>query len=201
MGRARRNGGGCHRGRHLGDSVPVGRCPGSRGRVGDPEGRGGASAFAGRHFAGEVRGLRRGGPYLQASAGTGSCSEHAWYNLGVLAQQDGRTADARAAYDKALRIDPSFTSALFNQALLLKSSEPDRALTLLKRAVAANPKAATAHLHIGNILAKKDRDEEAEASFRRAVAADSSLHSQLPESFKDSVSPSPSPTSRQAGTR
>lgn len=128
-------------------------------------------------------------------------SKHAWYNLGVLAQQDGRTADAHAAYDKALKIDSSFTSALFNQALLLKSSEPDRALALLKRAIAVNPKAATAHLHIGNILAKKDRDEEAEASFRRAVAADPSLHSQLPESFQDSVSPSPSPTPSRAGTR
>ncbi|MET7715071.1 tetratricopeptide repeat protein [Streptomyces sp. NPDC005407] len=125
-------------------------------------------------------------------------NKFAWYNLGVIAQRHGRAADARAAYDKALKTDPSFGSALFNKAMLLKSSEPGQALELLKRAIAANPKAATAHLHLGLILAKKDRDDEAEKAFRRAVAADPSLHSQLPESFKDSVIPSP--TSSEAGT-
>jgi len=121
----------------------------------------------------------------------------AWYNLGVIAQQDGRTADARAAYDEALKIDPKYPSALFNKALLLKSSEPDRAIGLLKRAVAAHPKAATAHLQLGLILAEKNRHEEAEDAFRHAVAADPSLHSHVPESLRDDVSPSP--TSSQAG--
>nr|WP_260860189.1 tetratricopeptide repeat protein [Streptomyces cupreus] len=121
----------------------------------------------------------------------------AWYNLGVIAQQDGRTADARGAYDKALKIDPKYPSALFNKAILLKSSEPDRAIGLLKRAIAANPKAATAHLQLGQILVEKDRAEEAEDEFRRAVAADPSLHSHVPEPFRDDVSPSP--TSSQAG--
>jgi tetratricopeptide (TPR) repeat protein len=119
----------------------------------------------------------------------------AWYNLGVIAQQDGKTADARLAYEKALKVDPSFESALFNEALLLRSSEPDRAAGLLKRAISANPKAATAYLHLGQILAKQHRDDEARDAFRRALAADPSLHSHLPESFQDSVSASATPTS------
>ncbi|WP_327431302.1 tetratricopeptide repeat protein [Streptomyces sp. NBC_01236] len=122
----------------------------------------------------------------------------AWYNLGVIAHQDGETADARAAYDKALKIDPKFGSALFNEALLLKPSEPDRAIGLLKRAIAADPNAGTAYLQLGLILAEKDRDDEAGEAFRRAVAADPSLHSQVPEPFRDSVDPSP--TSSQAGS-
>lgn len=121
----------------------------------------------------------------------------AWYNLGVIAQQDGRTTDARAAYDKALKIDPKYPSALFNKAVLLKPSEPDQAIGLLKRVVDADPKAATAHLQLGQLLVDKDRDEEAEEAFRRAVAADPSLHAHVPESFQDEVSPSP--TSSQAG--
>ncbi|MGW1161397.1 tetratricopeptide repeat protein [Streptomyces sp. NPDC002513] len=121
----------------------------------------------------------------------------AWYNLGVLAQQDGRTADAHAAYDKALKLDPTYASALYNEALLLKSSDPDRAVTLLRRAIAATPGASTAHLQLGQILAKKDRAHEATAEFRRAVAADPSLYSAVPEPFRDDVSPPP--TSSQAG--
>lgn len=124
----------------------------------------------------------------------------AWYNLGVIAQRDGRTADAREAYDKALKIDPTYASALFNEAVLLESSDPDQAVALLKRAVAADPKASTAYLHLGRALAKKGRDDEAEDAFRRAVAIDPELHSLVPESFQDSVSPSPS-TSQAGATR
>lgn len=122
----------------------------------------------------------------------------AWYNLGVIAQRDGKKADAREAYDKALKIDPKFDSALFNEALLLKSSEPDRSIKLLKRVVAHNSKASTAYLHLGEALAKKGRDDEAQDAFSRAVAADPKLLPFVPEPFQDSASPSPSTS--QAGT-
>ncbi|WP_405700787.1 tetratricopeptide repeat protein [Streptomyces sp. NBC_00069] len=122
----------------------------------------------------------------------------AWYNLGVIAQQDGKAADALVSYDKALKIDPSFTSALFNEAILLKPAEPDRAAGLLKRAVAADPKAATAHLHLGYILADQGRSDEAGGAFRRAALADPSLRSQVPERFREFASPSP--TSTPAGS-
>lgn len=111
-------------------------------------------------------------------------SKFAWYNLGVMAHESGRAADARADYDKALKIDPMFPSALFNEALLLESSDPDRAAELLKRVIAGHPKDATAHLHLGRIWAQKNRDDKAADEFRRAVAADPSLRSQVPEEFR-----------------
>ncbi|WP_405669134.1 tetratricopeptide repeat protein [Streptomyces sp. NBC_00055] len=122
----------------------------------------------------------------------------AWYNLGVIAQRDGKKADAREAYDKALKIDPSFDSALFNEALLIKSSEPDHSIKLLKRIVAHNSKASTAYLHLGEALAKKGRDDEAQDAFGRAVAADPKLLAFVPEPFQ--VSASPSPSTSQAGS-
>ena len=121
-------------------------------------------------------------------------NKFAWYNLGHLAQEAGSAADARTAYDQALSADPSYTPALFNEALLLETDEPDRAVTLLERAVAADPKAATAHLHLGRIWARKDREHKAVDEFRRAVATDPSLLSQVPEEFRDSADPS-TPTS------
>ncbi|MDX3755817.1 tetratricopeptide repeat protein [Streptomyces sp. AK02-04a] len=123
----------------------------------------------------------------------------AWYNLGVIAQQEGRTADARAAYDKALKIDPKFTSALYNEAILLRRSEPDRAIGILKRAITVNPQTATAfRLQLGQVLAERGHDDEAEDQFRRVVAASPALLSSVPERFRDSVSPSP--TSSQTGS-
>ncbi|MFF9123533.1 tetratricopeptide repeat protein [Streptomyces sp. NPDC014889] len=121
----------------------------------------------------------------------------AWYDLGVVAQQEGRAGDARKAYDEALKIDPKYASALYNKAVLLKPSDPGQAVGLLRRAIAATPRAATAHLQLGLILAQKDRDDEAEEEFGRAVAVDPSLHSAVPEEFRDKVSPTP--TSSQAG--
>ncbi|MER7045425.1 tetratricopeptide repeat protein [Streptomyces jumonjinensis] len=111
----------------------------------------------------------------------------AWYNLGVLAQNEGHRADAHKAYDAALKTDPSYTSALFNKALLLKTDDPDGALKLLRRAVAADPKAATAYFHIGETLARKGRDEQARDAYRQAVELNSSLRSQVPESYRESV--------------
>ncbi|MFI1471463.1 tetratricopeptide repeat protein [Streptomyces wuyuanensis] len=118
----------------------------------------------------------------------------AWYNVGVVTARDGRPADALKAYDTALKIDPSFTSALFNQAVLLKASDPDRAIALLKRTVTINPKASTAHFQLGDTLARKGRDDQARDAYRRAVAVDPSLHSQVPKKFRDSTRPKPTST-------
>ncbi len=121
----------------------------------------------------------------------------AWYDLGVIAQQEGRAGSAHQAYDEALKIDPKYAPALYNKAVLVKPHDPGQAVGLLHRAIAATPGAATAHLQLGLILAQKDRDDEAEKEFGRAVAADPSLHSAVPERFRDKVSPPP--TSSQAG--
>jgi tetratricopeptide (TPR) repeat protein len=118
----------------------------------------------------------------------------AWYNLGVLAQHDNRTADARAAYDHALKIDPDFESALYNKAILIESSHIDQAIAILQHIVRANPKAATAYLHLGQDLAKKNRDSEAKDAFVRAVRADRSLRAFVPERFR--VIPSARPSSQ-----
>jgi Flp pilus assembly protein TadD len=124
-------------------------------------------------------------------------NKFAWYGLGIIAQQNDMTADAVAAYDKALQLDPSFMSALFSEATLLRSSDPDRATRLLKRAADADPKATAIQMQLGLLLAGRGRNDEAEDAFRRAVAANPSLLSHVPEQFRDSVSPSP--TSSQSG--
>lgn len=116
-------------------------------------------------------------------------NKFAWYNLGVLAQNEGRQADAHHAYDTALKTDSSYTSALFNKALLLETGDPDAALNLLRRAVAADPKASTAHFHIGETLARKGLDKQARAAYHQAVELDPSLHSHVPEAFGGSAAP------------
>jgi Flp pilus assembly protein TadD len=119
-------------------------------------------------------------------------NKRAWYNLGVIAQRDGKKTEARTAYDKALKSDPNFSPALYNKAILLEPSDTDQAIGILQRIVAANPKASTAYLHLGQNLAKKDRDSEAKAAFGRAVRLDPSLGTYIPERFRAALSAGPS---------
>lgn len=125
-------------------------------------------------------------------------NKFAWYNLGVVAQHENRTADARAAYDHALKIDPGFESALYNKAILLEPTDTDQAIAILRRIVDADPKAATAYLHLGQALERKGRDDEAENAFGLAVHADPSLQQLVPERFRDSASAAS--TATQTGT-
>ncbi|OKK16224.1 hypothetical protein AMK16_26435 [Streptomyces sp. CB00455] len=134
-----------------------------------------------KDFAGATRSFRQ---VLDLNPAT----KLAWYNLGVIAQHDNRTTDARTAYDHALKIDPNFASALYNKALLIESSHPDQTIAILRRIVRADPKAATAYLHLGQALAKKDRDGEAEDAFALAVRADPSLLRFVPDDFRDAAS-------------
>ncbi|MER5492831.1 tetratricopeptide repeat protein [Streptomyces sp. NPDC002490] len=117
----------------------------------------------------------------------------AWYNLGVLAQGGGHRADALKAYDAALKTDAAYPPALFNKALLLEDDRPEEALKLLRRAVAADPRASTAHFHIGGALAREGDEEGAGDAYRRAVELDPALRSHVPESFRDALAPAPSP--------
>ncbi|MGW4569293.1 tetratricopeptide repeat protein [Streptomyces sp. NPDC004561] len=116
-------------------------------------------------------------------------NKQAWYGIGLIDQSYGRTAEAREDFDKALEADPRFTSALYSEAYMLKSSDPGRAIELLKRAAAVNTKAATVQLQLGLLLSGRDRDDEAREAFRRAVTIDRSLLSQVPEPFRDAVRP------------
>ncbi|MGW4048279.1 tetratricopeptide repeat protein [Streptomyces sp. NPDC004721] len=117
-----------------------------------------------------------------------SRNKNAWYGLGLIDQQNGRMADARANFEKALEIDPHFMSALYSEAHMLRASDPDRAIELFRRAAATNPKAAAIHLQLGQLLAASSRKSEAGDAFRRAVAVDHKLLSQVPEEFRDAVS-------------
>jgi Flp pilus assembly protein TadD len=125
-------------------------------------------------------------------------NKFAWYNLGVIAQHDNRTADARVAYDHALKTDPGFESALYNKALLLGPTDTDQAIVILRQIVDADPKAATAYLHLGQALARKGRHGEAEDAFGLAVHADPSLQQLVPERFRDSANAAS--TAHQAGS-
>ena len=99
----------------------------------------------------------------------------AHYNLGLLAQGDGKTSQAIKQYDAALKTDPKFTSALYNKGILLETTDVDGAVALYRRAVAADPKLAPAHMRLGFALLHLGEKTEAEKHLATGLKLDPAM--------------------------
>ncbi|MDQ2856404.1 MAG: DUF5107 domain-containing protein, partial [Acidobacteriota bacterium] len=85
------------------------------------------------------------------------------YTLGYLYEQDGDRARASSEYQKGAKGDPAFVF-------------PHRVeeIDVLRKALAANPNDGHAAYYLGNVLASKNRDQEALAAWRESVRLDPS---------------------------
>jgi tetratricopeptide (TPR) repeat protein len=66
-------------------------------------------------------------------------SASAWYGMGVMQAKRGNTADAVAAFDKALELNPDHAPTSANLAVLLEGSDSVRASELAKKALRTIP--------------------------------------------------------------
>ncbi len=99
------------------------------------------------------------------------------YNdLGNLLMLVPQTADAEAAYRKAIELDPNKASALFNLGLLLQQRGDQReAEDLFQRALKADPNHAWASYQLGTIQEARGQRAKAIDSYARAFALDPQL--------------------------
>ena len=102
-------------------------------------------------------------------------NKFAWYNLGLLAQIQNQTASALSAYSRALSIDPRYTPAMYNKAILLERKDPRAALALYKQITSINPKAATAYLRESFVYGRLGDKRTAAQARARAIALDKRL--------------------------
>jgi Tfp pilus assembly protein PilF len=124
-------------------------------------------------------------------------NKFAWYNLGLIAQLQQNKGQAVQYYDKAIAIDPVFTSALYNKAILIEGDQPDAAIALYRQILAVKPDASTTYLHLGLLLDQKGETTQAREAFAQALKLDPSLASLVPAKYRaaaKSNSPTPTPT-------
>jgi tetratricopeptide (TPR) repeat protein len=96
-------------------------------------------------------------------------SHMAQYNLGVALAREGRVAEARAAYEEALRARPRYAEALAGLgALDLAEGRPEEAAARLRDALAAWPTNGEALANLGIALARTGKRDEALAAYDAA---------------------------------
>jgi len=85
--------------------------------------------------------------------------------------RQGALAEAERDLGKVLELDPGHFDALHLCGILAaRSGRPERAVELIRKALATNANGAAAHRHLGNSLRDLGRFEEALASYTHAIA-------------------------------
>jgi Tfp pilus assembly protein PilF len=105
---------------------------------------------------------------------------YAWYNLGLIAQTENDPKTAVTDYQQAVKSDPSYTPAMYNEAIALEPSDGQAALTLYRQIVAINPKAATAYLRMSFLYDRLGDHTDAATARSKAIALDPTLGSVSP---------------------
>ena len=89
---------------------------------------------------------------------------------GVRLEQEGRLAEAAAAHEKALTIDPKLAQAHVNLVSLYgRLGNPERALRHYREAVALNPNLPDAHYNYGVLVHGQGKIAEAREAYRQAI--------------------------------
>jgi Flp pilus assembly protein TadD len=89
----------------------------------------------------------------------------AWNNLGIALLRQGKIDGARAAFERAISLDPAYPAALQNAGLLAlgEDGRPVEAAEFFHRAAAADPGAAAPRVNLAIALARAGRIAEARA--------------------------------------
>jgi Tfp pilus assembly protein PilF len=104
----------------------------------------------------------------------------AWYDLGVIAQQRGQTAQAEHDYRSSIAGDATYVPAIYNLAVLEAPTAPSTAETLYQLAIKLQPNNADAHLNLGFVLQQLGQPAAGGLQLARAVKLDPSLASRIP---------------------
>ncbi|HTR79235.1 MAG TPA: tetratricopeptide repeat protein [Gemmatimonadaceae bacterium] len=97
-----------------------------------------------------------------------------WYKLGVVAAADRRYDEATRDLDRALALDPGDAGALDEMGdVLAASGQPEKGIPYLEHAITVAPTDSNM-IDLGNAYLEVGRVDDAERSFRSAIALDPS---------------------------
>ena len=117
--------------------------------------------------------------YLQATA-KDPTNKFAYYDAGVIYQQQNNLAAAEAAYHKALLVDPNYKPALFNLAICLTPSDPAQAIATYRQLLQINQNDPNVLFNLGLLLIAQNQGAEGHADLQKAIQLQPALRSRVP---------------------
>lgn len=105
----------------------------------------------------------------------------AWYDLGLIAQQENQENQAISDYLHSLGGDPDYVPSLYNLAILETATSPSYAVGLYTRLLRLQPDDAAAHLNLGFVYMNENRAAQAKTQFSAAIRLDRALASRIPK--------------------
>ena len=92
-----------------------------------------------------------------------------WTLEGIVYSIQGNNPDALSAFNQALHLSPNYAAALKGEVQILYTTQDKRAIPLLLKIVAADPKDETAHEMLGNLERKQGSCPAAIDQFERSA--------------------------------
>lgn len=105
----------------------------------------------------------------------------AFYNLGLIEQNQNNLTAAETEYRKAIAIDPAYAPALYNLGIIVADSNADEAIALYRKATEADPSFARAYLNLGLLLFDTGDAIGSAQALTQAVRLDPTLRARIPE--------------------
>lgn len=109
---------------------------------------------------------------------------YAYYDLGVMDQDAGNATAAATEYRKSLLINPNYTSALFNLAIVETPASPSSAILLYNQILAINPKDPNTLYNLGLLLYNENEIAQGQQLLNEAILIAPSLRAKLPANVK-----------------
>jgi superkiller protein 3 len=111
---------------------------------------------------------------------TQGLNKYAYYNLGVIDQQQRNTASASTNYHKAIQLDSKFVNALYNLAVLENTTNPTDAESLYHQILAISPNDINSNYNLGLLLYRSGQQSQGIPLLQKAIQLDPSLRAKLP---------------------
>jgi Tfp pilus assembly protein PilF len=108
-------------------------------------------------------------------------NKFALYNLALIDEANANYGLAEAKYRSALESDAAYEPALFNLAILRTSADPQEAMSLYQRAVAADATDAAAWLNLGLLQRANGQLAAGDESVLRAIELNPALTDPAPD--------------------
>ncbi len=102
------------------------------------------------------------------------------FDVGTIYQARSQNSQAATWYERALKLQPNLSQALYNLAIIDTSSNPTEAVSLYQEDITVDASNASAWFNLGVILYRQGQQTDGRADIKHAISLNPALSSYVP---------------------